>query len=114
MGLKDKLKLILALRKLEGYWKGGPVNGFDPRISLKKGLMSLLRMIAAAVIFGIVSVATDSAAVAKAFAQAGVPEAISAIFAMGIVAAGKALANAWAHVLDPTEPVPPSASQGGK
>lgn len=94
----NKLKLGFELWKLERYLKGGPVNGFDPKVSMRKGVMSFLRMVAAAALLGVVGVMLDAQAVTQAFASAGVPDGIAAFIAMASVAGAKALANAIKHI----------------
>lgn len=94
----NKLQLGLALWKLERYLKGGPVNGFDPKVSVKKGVMSFLRMVAAAALLGVVGAMLDAEAVKALFAHAGVPDGIAAFIAMASVAGAKALANAVKHI----------------
>lgn len=98
MGPIGVVKVILGARRLEGYLKGGPVNGFDPRISIRKGALAIFKLAAGGAILGLVGALTDSEAVKTAFLTSGVPDAISAFIAMGIVAAGEMLRNAWINI----------------
>lgn len=103
-----KITDVLVRGRAAGLWdkKAGPNNlvgaigQWDPFVSVRKGIMSFLRMFAASVIFAAVSFLGNSQEVTDVFVKAGLPDYAAALFAMGSVAAAKALSNAWAHFDD--------------
>lgn len=110
-----KITDVLIRGRAAGLWykKAGPnvqnsllgsiKPSWDPFVSIRKGLTSFLRMIGAAVVFAIVGVLNNSQEINHLFVNAGLPDYAAALFAMGSVAAGKALANAWTHFTDEPE-----------
>ena len=114
MGLGKKIKLLWGLRALSSYWKGGNVNGFDPRKSLLAGAKTILRLILGAIVMGIVGVLSDAPAIKAAFLAAGVPDAIAGLVVLLAAGVADAIRNAYKHLPPSTDPriMPPTKLVG--
>lgn len=104
-GLRKKVGLAVWWNRLgwtlAKVWgaieKDAKMNGFDPKITLKKAGGALLEMAFGAAVAAVVVALSDQTAVAVVLEAAGMSKAIAVSIAMVVAAGARGAGNWWKH-----------------